>query len=199
MPPAGAYWLGPSRNARAATSRTSDGPSTAGNPWPRSIEPVRCASADISVKIVVPKLRRRSAVISAIDPRVGPRPGGARNAVVRAWKPTGGSSHTLLSPTIGLHDAVPISPGVRSTTPRAPRPVRPRLRTGRATRPSRRRRQRILVGAPTVRSRGIRSGSPPNDPVLRLKHARRRRGSVAGRNHFEVRLVIVTTALGGHR
>ena len=38
---------------------TSAGPSVSGKPWPRLIDPVRTASADISAKIVVPKPWRR--------------------------------------------------------------------------------------------------------------------------------------------
>lgn len=61
---AGARWVlvavKPARRARTAASRISSGPSVSGNPWPRLIDPVRTASADISAKIVVPNsLRRR--------------------------------------------------------------------------------------------------------------------------------------------
>ena len=38
-----------------AASATSGGPSVSGKPWPRLIDPVRAASADISAKIVVAK------------------------------------------------------------------------------------------------------------------------------------------------
>ena len=54
-PGSGAYWLRPLRIAACAASSTSAGPSSSGNPCPRLIAPVRSASADISVKIVVPK------------------------------------------------------------------------------------------------------------------------------------------------
>ena len=60
-PGSGAYWLWPSRMAWTAASSTADGPSSSGNPWPRLIDPVRSASADISVKIVVPKPASRLA------------------------------------------------------------------------------------------------------------------------------------------
>src|SRR5919108_4657317 len=63
-PGSGAYWLRPTRIAACAASRTSAGPSSSGNPWPRLIAPVRSASADISVKIVVPKPARRDAITS---------------------------------------------------------------------------------------------------------------------------------------
>ena len=49
----------PARIAAAAASSISAGPSSSGNPWPRLIDPVRSARADISVKIVVPKPARR--------------------------------------------------------------------------------------------------------------------------------------------
>src|SRR3954454_1253546 len=55
MPMPGGYWLWPSRTAVIAASSTSGGPSSSGKPWPRLIEPVATASADISAKIVVPK------------------------------------------------------------------------------------------------------------------------------------------------
>ena len=55
MPIPGGYWLWPARMAATAASITSGGPSSSGKPWPRLIEPVATASADISAKIVVPK------------------------------------------------------------------------------------------------------------------------------------------------
>ena len=55
MPGPGGYWLWPARMAATAASSTSGGPSVSGKPWPRLIEPVATASADISAKIVVPK------------------------------------------------------------------------------------------------------------------------------------------------
>src|SRR4051795_11420140 len=61
MPGPGGYWLCPARIAATAASSTSAGPSVSGKPWPRLIEPVRSASADISVKMVVPKPASRSA------------------------------------------------------------------------------------------------------------------------------------------
>src|SRR3954471_2454065 len=48
--------------AGVGVSSTSCGPSSSGNPWPRLIAPVRSASADISLKIVVPKPARREAI-----------------------------------------------------------------------------------------------------------------------------------------
>src|SRR5246127_4901715 len=59
-PGPGGYWLPrPSRTALAATWATAAGPSVSGKPWPRLIEPVRTASADISAKIVVPNSASR--------------------------------------------------------------------------------------------------------------------------------------------
>lgn len=59
MPGPGGYWLPlPSRMARMAASAISAGPSVSGKPWPRLMEPVLRASADISAKIVVPKPAR---------------------------------------------------------------------------------------------------------------------------------------------
>ena len=55
MPIPGGYWLWPARMAATAASITSGGPSSSGKPWPRLMEPVATASADISAKIVVPK------------------------------------------------------------------------------------------------------------------------------------------------
>src|SRR5262245_29870210 len=60
MPIPGGYWLSPARIAAIAASITSGGPSVSGKPWPRLIDPVATASADISAKIVVPKPRIRS-------------------------------------------------------------------------------------------------------------------------------------------
>src|SRR5258708_5894064 len=51
----GGYWLGPSINARDAASRKASGPSSSGKPWPRLIAPCSTASADMTVKIVVPR------------------------------------------------------------------------------------------------------------------------------------------------
>ena len=59
IPGPGGYWLCPARMASTAASATTAGPSVSGKPWPRLIEPVRTASADISAKIVVPKPWRR--------------------------------------------------------------------------------------------------------------------------------------------
>ena len=58
MPGPGGYWLWPARMASTAASATSAGPSVSGKPWPRLMEPVARASADISAKIVVPNPRR---------------------------------------------------------------------------------------------------------------------------------------------
>src|SRR5688572_747697 len=55
MPGPGGYWLAPLRIASMAASSTALGPSVSGKPWPRLIEPVFRARADISAKIVVPK------------------------------------------------------------------------------------------------------------------------------------------------
>src|SRR5262245_54954009 len=46
--------------AATAASNTSGGPSWSGKPWPRLMEPVATARADISAKIVVPKPCMRS-------------------------------------------------------------------------------------------------------------------------------------------
>ena len=54
MPRPGGYWFAPFAMAERAASSTSAGPSSSGKPWPRLIAPVRSASADISVKMVVP-------------------------------------------------------------------------------------------------------------------------------------------------
>src|SRR3954467_14152661 len=51
-PGPGAYWSAPCSRARTASAITSGGPSSSGKPCPRLTEPVRTASADISVKIV---------------------------------------------------------------------------------------------------------------------------------------------------
>src|SRR4051794_29516409 len=59
MPGGGGYWLRPPRSAATAASSISGGPSVSGKPWPRLIEPVRTAKADISAKIVVPNARMR--------------------------------------------------------------------------------------------------------------------------------------------
>ena len=79
MPASGGYWLAPPRKASAAAASISAGPSVSGKPCPRLTEPVRAASADISVKIVVPNGRIRATSGSAeIDvvtrSAYGPRP-----------------------------------------------------------------------------------------------------------------------------
>ena len=65
MPGSGGYWFAPDRSASAAAASISGGPSVSGNPWPRLTEPVRTASADISLKIVVPNGRMRATRESA--------------------------------------------------------------------------------------------------------------------------------------
>ena len=59
----------PRRRPRAPRS----GPSSSGNPWPRLTAPVRSASADISVKIVVPNPARREATTGAAYASQSPR------------------------------------------------------------------------------------------------------------------------------
>src|SRR5437588_12732370 len=60
MPGPGGYWLPrPATTASAAARAISIGPSRSGNPWPRLIDPVATARADISAKIVVPRPARR--------------------------------------------------------------------------------------------------------------------------------------------
>src|ERR1700751_3844419 len=60
MPGPGGYWLPrPSRMASAAARAIWGGPSRSGKPWPRLIDPVATARADISAKIVVPRPSRR--------------------------------------------------------------------------------------------------------------------------------------------
>src|SRR5271156_5632897 len=60
MPGPGGYWLPrPARIASAAARAISGGPSRSGKPWPRLIDPVATARADISAKIVVPRPSRR--------------------------------------------------------------------------------------------------------------------------------------------
>src|SRR5579863_7807643 len=60
MPGPGGYWLPrPARIASAAARAIPAGPSRSGKPWPRLIEPVATARADISAKTVVPRPSRR--------------------------------------------------------------------------------------------------------------------------------------------
>src|SRR5947209_17401165 len=58
--------------AAMAASATSAGPSVSGKPWPRLIDPVRAASTDISLKIVVLKGWRWA----PMPLRMGPEPTG---------------------------------------------------------------------------------------------------------------------------
>src|SRR5215207_6031182 len=58
-PMPGGYWLCPASIAAIAACFTASGPSASGKPWPRLIEPLATASADISAKIVVPNSCRR--------------------------------------------------------------------------------------------------------------------------------------------
>ncbi len=67
VPGPGAYWLRAALAApRTAPAITAGGPSSSGKPWPRLTDPVRIASADISVKIV-----RRDA-LEPVRPRMRP-------------------------------------------------------------------------------------------------------------------------------
>src|SRR5438105_2735072 len=61
MPVIGGYWLWPARIAVATASTSAGSQSKSGKPWPRLIAPVRAASADITVKMVVPTLGSRLA------------------------------------------------------------------------------------------------------------------------------------------
>ena len=78
----GGYWLWPARMAAMAASITSGGPSSSGNPWPRLIEPVATASADISAKIVVPKPCMRVDEVR----RVGHRSRQPATKLRRTWR-----------------------------------------------------------------------------------------------------------------
>ncbi len=59
-PGPGGYWFAPERIASTAASSTPAGPGSSGKPWPRLMDPVRTARADISAKIVSPNSRMRS-------------------------------------------------------------------------------------------------------------------------------------------
>ena len=84
-----------SGSPRCAASSSAAGPSSSGKPWPRLIAPVRSASAENSVKIVVPKPASREAITranatgsartraprrAAVEPRRGLDVGGRRHA-----------------------------------------------------------------------------------------------------------------------
>jgi hypothetical protein len=53
-PAIGGYWLWPARIAVATASSSAGSQSKSGKPWPRLTAPRSAASADITVKIVVP-------------------------------------------------------------------------------------------------------------------------------------------------
>src|SRR5207248_3779139 len=94
MPIPGGYWLCPARMAATAASFTSGGPSASGNPWPRLIDAVETANADISAKIVVPNPRRR-------ETRYGASPTSARHE---------GEPHVtagVVAVQVDEHDALP--------------------------------------------------------------------------------------------
>src|SRR6478735_1589112 len=59
MPAIGGYWLRPERIATSTASSSFGSQSKSGKPWPRLTAPRSCASADITVKIVVPTVGRR--------------------------------------------------------------------------------------------------------------------------------------------
>src|SRR6476646_4509277 len=59
MPAIGGYWLRPDRIAASTASSSFGSQSKSGKPWPRLTAPRSCASADITVKIVVPTVGRR--------------------------------------------------------------------------------------------------------------------------------------------
>ena len=58
MPAIGGYWLRPDRIAASTASSSFGSQSKSGKPWPRLTAPCSCASADITVKIVVPTRRQ---------------------------------------------------------------------------------------------------------------------------------------------
>src|SRR5450432_2701757 len=58
-PVIGGYWLRPARIAASTPSISAGSQSKSGKPWPRLTAPRSSASADITVKIVVPTSGRR--------------------------------------------------------------------------------------------------------------------------------------------
>ena len=58
-PGMGGYWLWPACMARVTALTSSGSQSKSGKPWPRLTAPVSAASADMTVKMVVPTLGRR--------------------------------------------------------------------------------------------------------------------------------------------
>src|SRR5664279_6479617 len=61
IPAIGGYWLRPARIAASTASTSFGSQSKSGKPWPRLTAPRSSASADITVKIVVPTFGRRLA------------------------------------------------------------------------------------------------------------------------------------------
>src|SRR5690348_9813838 len=59
MPAMGGYWLWPERMAASTAATSAGSQSKSGKPWPRLMAPDFAASADITVKIVVPTAGRR--------------------------------------------------------------------------------------------------------------------------------------------
>src|SRR5450755_4176957 len=59
MPVIGGYWFRPARIAASTASTSFGSQSKSGKPWPRLTAPCSRASADITVKIVVPTVGNR--------------------------------------------------------------------------------------------------------------------------------------------
>src|SRR3954447_3498881 len=58
MPIMGGYWFQPLTTASAALRRTSSGPGSSGNPWPRFTAPVSRASRDMTSNTEVSMLAK---------------------------------------------------------------------------------------------------------------------------------------------
>jgi len=58
-PGMGGYWLWPACMARVTASTSAGSQPKSGKPWPKFTAPVSAASADMTVKMVVPTWGRR--------------------------------------------------------------------------------------------------------------------------------------------
>ena len=65
-PGIGGYGLWPSRMASVTWPTSAGSQSKSGNPWPRLTAPTSCASADMTVKIVVPTWGRRLWIVGVV-------------------------------------------------------------------------------------------------------------------------------------
>src|SRR3954471_16805982 len=99
MPIMGGYWFQPLTTASAALRRTSSGPGSSGNPWPRFTAPVSRASRDMTSNTEVSMLAKIGFMRLGVPGRRR-----ARNRPARLADGRGG-----LLPRVGVEQAADVA------------------------------------------------------------------------------------------